>query len=82
MQQKTVKKNIQGFPGGLVVKTLGFHCKGHRFDPWSGKFHMLRGVAKKERIYSGISRGKAELRPREILEVSWTWCWDRVSKEG
>ena len=49
MQQKTVKKNIQGFPGGLVVKTLGFHCNGHRFDPWSGKFHMLRGVAKKRK---------------------------------
>ena len=24
------------FPGGPVVKTPGFHCKGHRFDPWSG----------------------------------------------
>jgi len=37
---------------------------------------------KKERIYSGISRGKAELRPKEILEVFWIWCWDRLSKEG
>ena len=24
------------FPGGPVVKTLGFHCRGHRFDPSSG----------------------------------------------
>ena len=24
------------FPGGPVVKTLGFQCKGRRFDPWSG----------------------------------------------
>ena len=24
------------FPGGPVVKTLGFHCRGHRFNPWSG----------------------------------------------
>ena len=23
------------FPGSLVVKTPGFHCSGHRFDPWS-----------------------------------------------
>ena len=29
---------------------------------------MPCGVAKKKRIYSGISRGKVELRPREILE--------------
>ena len=24
------------FPGGLVVKTSYFHCRGHGFDPWSG----------------------------------------------
>ena len=24
------------FPGGPVVKTLCFHCRGRRFDPWSG----------------------------------------------
>ena len=32
----TLKKN-DNFPGGQVVKILGFHCKGHRFNPWSGK---------------------------------------------
>ena len=24
------------FPGGPAVRTLSFHCRGHRFDPWSG----------------------------------------------
>ena len=24
------------FPGGPVVKTLHFHCRGHGFDPWLG----------------------------------------------
>ena len=24
------------FPGGPVVKTLCFHCRGHGFSPWSG----------------------------------------------
>ena len=24
------------FPGGPVVKTVCFQCKGHGFDPWSG----------------------------------------------
>ena len=24
------------FPGSPVVRTLCFHCRGHRFDPWSG----------------------------------------------
>ena len=22
-------------PGGPVIKTSYFHCRGHRFDPWS-----------------------------------------------
>ena len=25
-----------GFPGGPVVKTLHFQCRGCRFDPWLG----------------------------------------------
>ena len=24
------------FAGGPVVRTPRFHCRGHRFDPWSG----------------------------------------------
>ena len=24
------------FPGGPVVKTPRFHCRGRRFDPWWG----------------------------------------------
>ena len=23
------------FPGGPIIKTPAFHCRGHRFDPWS-----------------------------------------------
>ena len=26
----------QDFPGGPVVKTLGFRDRRHGFDPWSG----------------------------------------------
>ena len=39
----------QDFPGGSVVKTPCFHCRGHGFNPWSGNFRMLRGVAKKKK---------------------------------
>ena len=41
-----VKKPVMGLPGVLVVKTLHYYCKGHGFDPWLGKFHVLCGVAK------------------------------------
>ena len=29
--------SFRGFPGGPVVRTLRFHCRGHGFKPWSGK---------------------------------------------
>ena len=36
------------FPGGLVVRTLCFHCRGQGFDPrWGTRSHMPRGMAKK-----------------------------------
>ena len=25
----------RNFPGGPVIKTLRFQCRGRRFDPWS-----------------------------------------------
>ena len=31
------KKSLMGgIPGGPLVKTLSFHCRGPRFNPWSG----------------------------------------------
>ena len=30
-------KNRRDFPGSLVVKTLSFHYKGHRFDSLVGE---------------------------------------------
>ena len=27
---------IWEFPGGPIVRTLSFHCREHKFDPWSG----------------------------------------------
>ena len=39
------------FPGGAVVKTLWFHCKGHKFDPWLGPKipHITQHTTKKEK---------------------------------
>ena len=36
------------FPDSAVVETLGFHCREHRFDPWSGNMgsYMLPGEKK------------------------------------
>ena len=36
-----------GLPDGSLVRTLHFHCRRHRFDPWQGTFCMPRCVAKK-----------------------------------
>ena len=54
----------------LVIQWLKiprFHCRGHRFDPWSGKFHMLHGAVKKNflmitiKIYIHFPVGKIYL---------------------
>ena len=37
------KKKSGGFHGSLVVKTLPTQCRGHRFDPWSGKIPQVEG---------------------------------------
>jgi len=34
------------FPGSSVIRTLCFHCKGQRCDPWLGS-RMPRGMATK-----------------------------------
>ena len=41
---RVLLKIWRNFPGGPIVKTLHFQCRGHRFDPWSGK--ILCVVAK------------------------------------
>ena len=40
---------IAVFTGGPVVKIPYFHCRQCRCDPWSRKFHLLHGAAKKKR---------------------------------
>ena len=44
--EKIIRKLLEDFPGGPVVKTPGFHCSGHGFNPWSEKFLMPWGEAK------------------------------------
>ena len=35
-------KNLgsRDFLGGPVVKNSSFHCRGHRFNPWSGNYDL------------------------------------------
>ena len=39
--ERSLKRNDQEFPGGLLVKKLALSRLWLRFDPWSGTFHML-----------------------------------------
>ena len=44
-----VRKTAQDFPGGPVLKTPHFYCRGgHGFDPWSGK-SACRAVRQKKK---------------------------------
>ena len=46
---KTKKVHISDFLGCPVVKTMGFQCKGCRFDSWSGNKDPTGYAAKKKK---------------------------------
>ena len=55
------KRDSRDFPGGPVVKTPLFLCRGHGFEPWSGNedpiCHMAWPKNKKLKNYEeGLSR--------------------------
>ena len=55
------------FPGGPVVRTLHFQCRGHRFNPWLGDLPISCCVAKKKKKKS-ISVTKSVMIVTEITE--------------
>ena len=66
------KSHTKGFPGGPVVWTLHFYCKGHEFNPWSGNSDsvslVMQTKKKKSHTRSGLWKGK-EVKQREIFET-------------
>ena len=65
------------FPGG--VKTLCFHFRGHRLDPWLGSY-MPCGLAKKKKKKKerSISK-KTKVKSREG-RASWLWKQEQRPK--
>ena len=54
------KSTRGGLPGGPVVKTLCFRCRGHRFDPWCG----VGAGARRTKIPSTREDGQKKKRER------------------
>ena len=42
---------VSDLPGGPMIKTPRFHCRGHGFDPWSGKFRLPLQCGQKRKEY-------------------------------
>ena len=68
------------FPGGPVVKTLHFQCRGHEFDPWLGNWDPTCRAAqpkktKKTKPRSGShSKFPLSLRSKRLkFEEEITW---------
>ena len=40
-----------------MVMIIHFHCKGHGFDPWSGKFHIPPSGPKKKKKKKDLQLG-------------------------
>ena len=69
IKTKEVKRK-GGLPWWSVVKTLHFRCKGHGFDPWSGKQDpacCMMGAKKK-----GVG-GKNGNSTKNILDLGMEW---------
>ena len=57
------------FPGGPVVRTLHFQCRGHIFNPWLGDLPISCCVAKKKKKKKkSISVTKSVMIVTEITE--------------
>ena len=46
-RKDTRQQESLDFPDGPMVKTTHFQCRGPRFNPCSGKFHMSHSATKK-----------------------------------
>ena len=62
-----------------MVKTLGFHCRGHGLDPWSGKIlhaawqEFYRQQEKNKIIYKGIPIRLSADFSADTLQASREW---------
>ena len=49
MPKRYLKGGIRDFHGGPGVKTPCFQCRGHGFDPWSGKIPLASRYGQKQK---------------------------------
>ena len=75
-----LRSSITGeFPGGPVVRTPCFHCREHRFNPWSGNYNPANwDVWPKKNISNSITFR----RPKCSAPQQWRACVDRMSWGG
>jgi len=68
---------LRDFPGDPAVKTLFFHCRGHRFNLWSGKqrSHMPQRAAKK------VLKKQTSYFKHETLSSSLSFLHSRIGLE-
>lgn len=68
---KTIQKRNSLGPCIALVRALRFHCRAHRFDPWSswsGKFYKPHSVAKKIKKKKKLFKLKnSEVSPKTIF---------------
>ena len=65
------KKRIRDFPGGLVVKTLCFQCRGHGFDPRGTKIPYAAQQDQKQKKKKYIKLTLVGLLAQELVNFSF-----------
>ena len=70
-------KELLDLPGDSVVKTLCFHCSGHGFYPWSGKFCMPHSAAKKNKQNHPFPSNTVSIWLSRWFSSKESTCWCR-----
>ena len=71
---------LREFPDVPVVKTLCFHCRGHRFHPWSGNWGSTGRVGWPNKNNCSESMSECFLKDGSSVRTmnSFRVCWKSV----
>ena len=76
----TTKDPLWNFPGGSVVKIQCFHCRGHRFKPWSGKTPQAVGQLNLRALKPVLHNKRSHHSEKSALQLESSPCSPQLEK--
>ena len=72
---KKILQSVWDFPGGPVVKTLSFYCRGQDTGFWEVPHASQSGQKERKNCRTFLKAKKHSLKRRSRLQI-WQECWD------